>query len=58
LVKKYSLIFIGYSIRQAAKTEMHYMDLEIRSKEAESNYAKLQGEYEEVGRKNPQYVNM
>jgi len=45
-------------MRQAAKTEMHYMDLEIRSKEAESNYAKLQGEYEEVGRKNPQYVNM
>ena len=37
---------------------MHYMDLEIRSTEAESNYAKLQGEYEEVGRKNPQYVNV
>jgi len=44
--------------RQAGQAEMHYMDLEIRSKEAESNYAKLQGEYEEVGKKNPQYVNM
>ena len=34
------------------------MDLAIPSKEAESNYAKLQGEYEEVGRKNPQYANL
>ena len=29
------------------------MDLKIQSKEAESNYAKLQGEYEEVDQKNP-----
>jgi len=29
-----------------------------QTREAESNNAKLQGEYGEVGRKNPQYVNM
>jgi len=39
--------------RQAGQAEMHYMDLKIRSKEAESNYAKLQGEYEEVEQNNP-----
>jgi len=44
--------------REAGQVQMHYMDLAIPSREAESNYAKLQGEYEEVGRKNPQYANL
>jgi len=44
--------------RQAGQAEIHYIDLGIPSREAESNNAKLQGEYGEVGRKNPQYVNM
>ena len=34
------------------------MDLQARSNETESNYAKLQAEYEEIGQKNPQYANI
>ena len=36
---------------------MHYMDLETRSTEAETSYAQLQVQYEEIGQKNPTYVN-
>ena len=33
------------------------MDLQVRSSEEETTYAQLQVQYEEVGQKNPQYVN-
>ena len=43
--------------RKKLQPVIHYMDLQVRSNETESNYAKLQGEYEVMEHENHVYVN-
>ena len=51
-------LFFIFVFSSEKQDEMHYMDLQARSNETESNYAQLQAEYEEIEQRNPQYANI
>ena len=47
-----------YSVGDKGPDEMHYMEMQHGNFEAESNYASLQPQYEETGKKMTEYENV